>query len=61
MIPVRLAFYALYVVLGALIVVRLAAGGLHWELATGIIFGLLLMALGVYRIFTFLKGRAPQP
>lgn len=61
MIRVRLAFYGIYVVLGAVIVARLLHGGLHWQLATGVIFGVLLMLLGIYRIATYVKGSAAQP
>jgi len=55
MIPLRLAFYALYVVLGAAIVVRVLAAGLRWEAFTGVVFGVLLAALGVYRMLQFVR------
>jgi hypothetical protein len=58
--PVRLAFYALYIVLGVVIVARMLSIGLHWELLTGIIFGLLLVVLGIYRIVQYIKGRTVQ-
>ena len=58
MTSLRLVFYGLYIVLGALIVVRMLSAGLHWELLTGIAFGTLLIALGAYRIAQFVRGRA---
>lgn len=61
MIPLRLGFYGLYVVLGAVIIVRMLRAGFHWELLTGVVFGALLIGLGVYRIATFLKARTAQP
>lgn len=58
MIPVRLGFYAAYVVLGAVIIVRLAGAGLRWEIVSGLVFGAALIALGCYRIAAFLRMRA---
>lgn len=60
MIPVRLAFYAAYIVLGAVIIVRLAAVGLRWEIVPGLVFGAALIALGTYRIATYLRMHAQQ-
>ena len=61
MIAVRLAFYALYVVLGAVIIARMLSAGLHWEALTGIIFGAVLMALGAYRIALYVRSRTASP
>jgi len=57
MISLRLTFYALYVVLGAAIVVRVLSAGLRWEALTGVVFGMLLAALGVYRMMQFFRHR----
>jgi hypothetical protein len=57
---VRLAFFALYVVLGVIIVARLLGAGLHPEIVPGVILGILFASLGVYRIAQFLRSRAPQ-
>jgi hypothetical protein len=50
MIPLRVAFYVLFVVLGAIILVRMLAYGVRMETLTGIVLGGLLIALGVYRL-----------
>ena len=61
MIPLRLTFYGLYVVLGAVIIARMLSAGLHWEALTGVIFGAVLMALGAYRIAGYIRSRAASP
>lgn len=58
MTNLRLAFYVLYVILGAIIIVRLFSAGPRWELVSGLILGVLLMALGLYRIAQVVRGRA---
>lgn len=60
MIPLRLAFYALYVALGIVIIVRLATLGARWETISGMILGIALVALGVYRILTYVRLRRAQ-
>lgn len=60
MIALRLAFYVAYIVLGAVIIARMTAAGLHWESFTGIIFGALLITLGIYRIASFLRAGAAR-
>lgn len=60
MIPLRLAIYALYVALGMMIIVRLAALGPRWETMSGVILGLALVALGLYRIMTYARMRRAQ-
>ena len=55
---VRLVFYALYVVLGAVILVRTAGAGAHWETLPAWVLGAALMALGLYRIRLYLRMRA---
>ena len=47
---VRRAISWLYVALGLVILVRLLARGLHWELLSGIVLAVLLITLGWYRI-----------
>ena len=58
MTNLRLGFYVLYVVLGAIIIVRLLSAGPRWELVSGLILGALLIALGLYRIAQVIRGRA---
>lgn len=60
MIPLRLAFYALYVVFGAIIIVRLAALGLRWETLSGLVLGAALVALGSYRLAVYARMRSEQ-
>ncbi len=60
MIGARLIFYALYVVLGLAIVVRLLAAGLHWQTASGIILGAALASLGIYRLLLYARLRRAQ-
>ena len=57
MTRLRVAFYALYVVLGAIIVVRLLSAGLHSEAISGLILGAALIALGVYRLSMYVRAR----
>lgn len=57
MIPLRLIFYVLYVVLGAVIIVRLAALGPHWETLGGLVLGAALIALGAYRLVLYARLR----
>ena len=61
MTALRLGFYVLYIVLGAVIIARMLSTGLRWQVATGIIFGLLLVALGSYRIALFVRSRSAHP
>ena len=60
MIPVRLAFYVLYIVLGAIIVVRLGALGPRWETFSGMLLGVALVALGIYRLTMYARLRSAQ-
>ncbi len=60
MIPLRVVFYVLYVVLGAIILVRVLSYGIRMETLTGIVLGGLLVALGVYRLMQVLRMRAPH-
>lgn len=55
MIRLRLAFYGLYILLGAVILVRLLYGGFRWESLGGIVLALALIALGIYRIRLYLR------
>lgn len=57
MTGVRIVFYVLYIALGLIIVARMLSAGLRWEIFTGVIFGLLLIVLGAYRIASFLRSR----
>jgi hypothetical protein len=50
----------LYVVLGAIILVRVLSYGIRMETLTGIVLGGLLVALGVYRLMQVLRMRAPH-
>jgi len=50
MIRIRLAFYALFVVLGAVIFVRALSAGLRIEILPAVVFALALAGLGIYRI-----------
>ena len=61
MIRLRLAFYALYIVLGLAIMLRILAMGLHWQALSGVILGALLVALGAYRIASFVRRRSGIP
>lgn len=60
MIPVRGAFYVLFVALGAIILVRVLAYGVRMETLTGIVLGVALIALGLYRLTQILRIRAPR-
>ena len=60
MTTIRLGFYVLYVVLGAIIIVRLLSVGLRWETASGLLLGAALVALGAYRISLYVRMRARQ-
>lgn len=60
MIRLRAAFYLLYVVLGAIILVRVLSYGIHFETITGIVLGTLLVALGIYRLVQVMRVRASQ-
>jgi hypothetical protein len=60
MISLRVAFYVLYVVLGAIILVRVVGYGIRMETLTGIVLGVLLMALGIYRLTQVLRIRATR-
>lgn len=46
----RTVFYICYVVFGAVIVYRMLSVGIRRETITGIVLGLLLIALGLYRL-----------
>jgi hypothetical protein len=61
MIGLRFVFYVLYVILGAILLVRLLSVGVHWETAGGIVLALALMALGVYRIRLLMSARTSRP
>ena len=50
MIAYRAFLAAAFVVLGAIVVVRLLAFGLRWELLPGLVLGAALVALGVHRL-----------
>ncbi|MBV8245515.1 MAG: hypothetical protein JOZ38_06320 [Candidatus Eremiobacteraeota bacterium] len=50
MMGVRGVISWLYVGLGLVILVRLLAHGWHWELLSGLVLAILLIALGWYRI-----------
>ena len=50
MIRVRLFLNAMFIVLGLVIAVRLAAFGLRAQTLSGFIFALALIGLGVYRL-----------
>jgi hypothetical protein len=56
-IAVRLLFYALYVVLGSVILARMLAAGLRWESLSGVTLGVALIALGFYRLLLFARLR----
>lgn len=56
-----MAFYVLYVVLGAIILGRILRTGFHWESISGIVLGLALMALGIYRLRLVLSMRISRP
>lgn len=58
MIAFRLFVYVLYIVLGAIILIRVSAFGLRFESLTGFILGGLLMLLGIYRLVLFARMRA---
>ena len=60
MTNLRLGFYVLYVILGAIIIVRLLSAGPHWEVISGLILGVLLIALGLYRIVQIVRGRTAR-
>ncbi len=60
MIRLRLAFYALYVVLGAIIIARLLFAGFRSEMLGGLILGAALIALGVYRLSTYARARGQR-
>lgn len=60
MTGVRLTFYALYVVLGAAIIVRLATAGLRPQLIGGMVLGAAFMALGIYRLRLYMQMRGTQ-
>lgn len=60
MIALRLVFYVLYVVLGVVIVVRLAALGLRAETISGLLLGAALITLGSLRIAGYLRARSAQ-
>jgi len=49
-IGLRTGFYVLYVVLGALIFIRMLSFGIRVETITGLVLGALLVALGLYRL-----------
>ena len=53
----RLAFYLAYVALGAVIIVRTLNFGLRPQLIPGLVLGVLLIVLGVYRLSSFLQSR----
>lgn len=60
MIRVRLAFYALYTLLGTIILVRLLSAGFHWETIGGLVLGLALIALGAYRLRLYIRMNAAR-
>lgn len=60
MTGVRLAFYVLYVALGAAIILRLAWSGLRPQMISGLVLGAALMALGIYRLRLYLQMRGMQ-
>lgn len=60
MTRLRLAFYVLYVVLGAVMLVRLLSIGFHWQTVSGVVLGLALIALGLYRLRLYARMRGVQ-
>lgn len=60
MISLRVVFYVLYVVLGAIVLVRVLGYGIRTETLTGIVLGVLLMALGLYRLTQVFRIRASR-
>ncbi len=57
MIGARLGFYVMYVILGAVILVRLLSIGFHWQTVSGLVVGAALIALGVYRLNLYARMR----
>lgn len=60
MIQTRLAFYVLYIVLGIVILARLLSVGFHWETVSGLVLGVALVALGVYRLRLYARMRGAR-
>ncbi len=60
MIGLRAAFYVLFVLLGSIILIRVLAYGVRYETLTGIVLGILLIALGVYRLVQLARMRMSQ-
>lgn len=52
-----MGIYALYVVLGVILAVRLVAAGARWEMLSGFIFAAALVTLGLYRLVYFARRR----
>ena len=57
---VRVGFSFVYIVLGITIIVRVLHYGLHLAIFGGVVLGLVMIALGVYRITFYLRVRAMQ-
>lgn len=57
MIPVRLGFYVLYILSGAVIIVRVAQLGIRWQTASGLVLGAAFIAMGGYRIWLWSTRR----
>jgi len=53
----RLAFYVFYIGLGGVILARMLAFGLRPQLIPGLVLGVLLIVLGVYRLSSFFQSR----
>jgi hypothetical protein len=60
MIRLRTGFYFLYVALGTIILVRVLSFGVRFETITGIVLGILLIALGIYRLFQVTRVRTSK-
>lgn len=61
MIRLRLGIYVLYVVLGAVVAVRLLAAGPRWEMLSGFIFAAAIAGMGIYRLVLFVRIRSGKP
>ncbi|MBV9277823.1 MAG: hypothetical protein JOZ97_06275 [Candidatus Eremiobacteraeota bacterium] len=57
---VRVGFSFVYIVLGIAIIVRVLHYGLHLAIFGGMVLGLVMIALGVYRITFYLRARRMQ-
>ncbi|MDP9111365.1 MAG: hypothetical protein M3M96_07015 [Candidatus Eremiobacteraeota bacterium] len=55
---VRLVFYVTYIAFGVIIIAKLLATGLRPQLIPGLVLGILLIILGVYRLASVFQARA---